>query len=366
MKESIGHMNFFAMKKCGLYRVGDEKVYGCDSSETFYLIAKWLEGRPFSTTIPWDPLSNNSNKVNCYCKDFYYDGQTGDYLFVLWKSSDTDGKSEIWGVAEDDRTGDGEVVEYKGEYKGRKLIWGRPAYYWVIPSLNTVVSIKFEHSVCDSQMFEDWVIGCVNNRVDHPGKIKDCTDAGYVRISFAEGDKIGRYAYRFQTGLRSLNTTSAELNELAKKITHIIKRETIRVKAADERAQWVRFISDKIPFINGSPKSKSRQIEVKFEAKPTPQEIKDIIESYATESKETNQWDNVGFLTENGVTWVNKYRLRDYIHSPSSSAGRLNKADKLYSLIRAQRAKLIAPILKHIESESVVVVAGSSEVVGAA
>ncbi|WP_249605333.1 hypothetical protein [Chromobacterium sp. IRSSSOUMB001] len=344
MKNPIGNMNFFEIKKCGLYRVGNDKVYGCDPAETFSLIVKWLNGRAFHATIPWDPNVLRSGRPNCYCKDFYFDEKTGDYFFVLWKSSDVDSKGEMWGVEEDGGYGTEGVVEFKADTK-KKVIWGRPAYYWVVPSLNTVVSVKFDHSVCDSQMFEDWVLSCINNRVDHPGKVKTTTDAGYVRIEFSDNGQLGRFSYRFEARLRSLCTKNAKLEELAKKVTHIIKRETIQVSANghnDERAAWLKFLSEKIKFVEAPPKSKSRQVEIFFEANPTAEELKDIINSNL--GGDENKWDNVGFKTDKGIAWVNKYRLRSTINVSSSEM--VIGAKKFFSLLDASRQMYLQSILE--------------------
>lgn len=337
-------MNFFSIEKCGLYKFGSDIVRGCDAAETFKYISEWLNDRPFSTTVPWDPNIPRNGRPNCYCKDFYVDVLTGDYFFVLWKSTELGGKDELWGLPED---GNDEVVEIKSDSKGKKLVWGRPAYYWVVPSLNTVVSIKFDHSVCDSNMFEDWVASCINNRVDIDGKEKTRTESGRVRISFNDNGEIAKSIFRFQTRLRSLNTTDAKLEELAAKITHIVKRETVRVKFEDERNSWVRYF-DRLPFVGGKPEKKSRQIEIRYEAKPSVAELHDIISMYAVEERAPDQWDNVGFLTDTGtMAWVNKYRLRDHIVVTDNV--KVISAKRLFEVIGYGRQKYLVPILKHVE-----------------
>lgn len=306
-----GHMNFFNIDHCGLYKVGFKATHGCEVDETFRLISEWVAGRSLASTIPWDPDESRTNKSKCYCKDVYHDKKTGDYFLVLWKS-DTDSAGTLWGAQEDNQTGTGEVIKYTNQYKGNKVIWGRPCYYWVIPSKNTVVSIKFDHSVCDAKLFEDYIFYCVNNRVKHKKRKREYTEKGFVRLT-VEGEDKQRYQYRFGMSLKSLNTSSAELNDLAKRVTHIVRRESILVDSKDERAEWVKKFTEVIPYVRAKPKSKKRRIEVRAEAKPSKEEIKYIIEKNATENRKSNDWDNVGFETDTGVTWVDRYRLRDHI-----------------------------------------------------
>ena len=344
----VGHMNFFNVDQCGLYKSGLSKIHGCDLEETFDLISSWVKDRPLASTIPWDPEEAKKNKSKCYCKDIYKDKSTGDYFVVLWKS-DTDSAGTLWGAREDNETGTGNVVKYTNEYKGKKVIWGRPCYYWVIPKLKTIVSIKFDHSVCDAQLFEDYVISCINNRVQHKNRKKEYTKMGFVRISY-EGENNNRFQYRFNISLKSLNTSSVELRNLASRVTHIVRRESILVDSKDERTEWVKKFTELVPFVAAKPKSKKRKIEVKAEAKPKASELKEIIEKNAKEGRKPNDWDNVGFATETGITWVDKYRLRDSI-TISGSKDSLFTAEELCNHINDQRNRYIVPIQRSCKEQ---------------
>lgn len=338
----VGHMNFFRLDECGLYKVRDPNSHGCETEETFGLIKEWVKDRPLSATIPWDPEHARTGKPKCYCKDIYEDPDTGDFVMVLWKS-EADDAGGIWGAEEEQATGEGDVVEYTNDYKGKKVIWGRPCYYWVIPTLSTVVSIKFENSNCDSILFQDYVSACINNRVSHPNKIKEHTDSGFVRISYGDSSDPYRYSYRFNMKLRSLSTANAEIEKLAASVTHIIRRETIRVNVKDDREKWLK-IFDKLPFIATKPKATSRKIELRAEATPTAQEIRQIIEDYAKEGRKPSEWDNVGFASENTVTWADRYRMHDSVFWNATTLGVL-KARQLMEMLNRQRNKYLKPIV---------------------
>jgi len=306
-----GHLNFFSIEECGLYKHGSAVPKALKPAETFELIYQWVKDKPMEDTIPWDPASTKNNMAKCYCHDFYKCEDSGEYLFVLWKS-DTDSVGSVWGAQASAKTGSSSVLEYTDNYKGKKMIWGRPSYYWIIPKLNTVVSIKLDHSVCDSGLFQEWVTKCINNRVVHENKKKTETDSGQIRYEFTDKNNTSadRYAFRFDVHLRSLDTGGAELKDLAARVTHIIRRDTIKLNAGmEERPKWVQLF-DMIPQLPAKPKAKTRQIEVRAEAKPTDVEIKKIIETFAKEERKRTDWNNVGFETDKGnVVWVDKYRL---------------------------------------------------------
>jgi hypothetical protein len=343
-----GNMNFFKVNQCGLYKIGKAEPNGIELEETFDSLMKWASTRSMSATLPWD-AAHLSSRSKCYLKDIYKDEATGDFLLILWKS-DTNSSGGIWGAAEDGEMGAGEVIEYTNEYKGKKVIWGKPCYYWVIPKLKSVVSIKFDHSVCDSRLFQDFVMGCVNNRIPHSGRVKATTERGFTRISHAEGDDLYRYTYRFEVSLRSLETSNVEFEKFAQSITHIIRRETIPISVKNERADWVKKFNESLPFASAKPKSSHRQIEIKAEARPTANEVKDIIEKYALEERKQGTWDNVGFFGDTGLTWVDRYRLKDEIIINGYSNSVLT-ASFLYAELAKNRNRFIAPVLKSVEEE---------------
>lgn len=322
-----GYMNFFNVDHCGLYKIGKEDIHGCDLTETFDLIMEWVMGLPLAQTIPWDPAKENRNKAKCYCRDIHKDQSTGDFFLVLWKS-DTDSAGTLWGAHEDKKIGEGEVVKYTNNYRGKKVVWGRPCYYWIIPKHRAIISIKFDHSICDAQLLEEYVKSCINNRVKHKNRKKDYTNKGFVRISYEDNEGSG-FMYRFNISLKSLNTSSSELQSLANRVTHIVRRETIQVDTKDEREEWVKVMSKVIPFVPAKPKARKRRIEVRAEAKPTVNQIKEIIEKNISEGRKPSDWENVGFDTDAGVVWVDKYRLRDSITVVSAQQSTRLTAPKL-------------------------------------
>ena len=45
--------------------------------------------------------------------------------------------------------------------------------------------------------------------------------------------------------------------------------------------------------------------------------MEEIIEKYSAEDREKRLWDNVGFATDKGITWVDKYRMSDILNVTS-------------------------------------------------
>lgn len=212
-----GHINFFNVDKCGLYSFAGKNPVALTLSDTFKRLTEWAEGRSFETTNPWDPKKNR-NKTPCYCHKVHYDKKTGDYLLVLWKG-ENDKHGPLYGmtIAADGKPTSKPIKQADKSRKG-KVVWGRPCYYWIIPETECVASIKFENSRCDSNMFQDWVAGSMNFRVDLPEYKKVTTDTGLVRLQFTEDENHPyKYYYQFDLSLRTLSTSSAPLKELGRR-----------------------------------------------------------------------------------------------------------------------------------------------------
>jgi hypothetical protein len=152
-----------------------------------------------------------------------------------------------------------------------------------------------------------------------------------------------RFRYSFDMVLKSLDTASGKLSELAKNITHIIKRETIEVNVKDERTEWIKKF-DKIPYLAPKLKSQKRQIEIRAEVRPTATELKEIIEGFARENRKAGDWDNVGFETEKGTVWVDRYRMKDDVNINYLS-GVIPAAD-IYARLQVNRERYLAPLIK--------------------
>lgn len=346
---NIGHMNFFQVDECGLYKVKDNSVHGLDMAETFKLFHEWKVETKMADTIPWDP-STRSAKSKCYCRGSYFDNATGDYLIVLWKS-DTDNTGSLLGATEDSLSGSEDVFKFTNENNGKKVIWGRPCYYWVIPALNTIVSIRFDHSVCDSALFQEYISACMTNKIKHRNRTVEYTEKGFARISLKNSEDNYSYSYRFDMSLKTLSTGNSSLANFSQ-VTHIIRRETIIKKSAkDERAYWLKLFDNVVPYTRKNTKSNKRQIEIIAEASPTQAEIKAIISSYL-KTKDDNEtaakWDNLGFQTPEGRIWADKFRVKDQLVVPDSSY-KVFPAEYLYSIISSQRGKY----LKQIDSPKV-------------
>jgi len=341
-----GYINFFNVNKCGIYRNFGPEPKGLELIDTFSRIKAWKDSRNFEATNPWDPKVNR-NKTACYCHEVYKAPDSDDFLLVLWKS-DADSSAPLYGIEVNPDGSVGKTISQAKAKGNKKMVWGRPCYYWIVPELQLVASIKFENSRTDSAMFQDWVKGCVDLRLPLPEFKKTTTEKGFTRIELQDEEDKFRYHFNFDLTLKSISTASAELQDLARRVTHIVRRETVSIRTVDKRQGFARlFKRFEVPYISAEDDA-SRKVEIKIEAKPTVAELKEIIENYA-ESHESEKWENVGFVIDNTsrVVWASKFRLTDKITAEDNNKPIFN-AEKLYATILHNRDRYLDPIRKEL------------------
>lgn len=341
-----GYINFFNANKCGLYRHFSETASGLDLADTFSRLRSWKDGRNFEATNPWDPAKNR-NKTPCYCHAIHHDNDTGDYMLVLWKG-DSDKHGPLYGITVNPDGTIEQAVE-QTKTKGKKqMIWGRPCYYWVIPELNIVASIKFDNSRTDSAMFQEWVTGCINFRVPLPEYRVSSTEKGFTRFEMMdEADKF-KYYFQFDLSMKSLATSSAEMQNLARRVTQIVRRETVSIKEVDKRKGFAKLFKNfEVPYISAEDNS-LRQVELRVEAKPTVKEIETIIETYAADH-DSKAWEDVGFVLDKSksIVWASNYRLTEHI-SIEDHGKPVFKADHIYANIKDNRDRYLGPLRKDL------------------
>lgn len=336
-----GHASYFEVPECGLYRRNGSKPDGYDLSETFDAILQWTGGKSsWTSTLPW-AKDTNSNTPSAYCYDLVKDEPTGDFFMVMWKS-DEDANGKLYAAPIDKSRGAPAAVEQGGS-KGTVL--GRPCYYWIIPQYNSVVSLKFDHSMTDSSLFMKFVRACINNHIGHDRKRKTVDEEnGSVKIYF-EDDQGRHLNYRFRKKLYMPSSNTLEIRAMANKITHVVKRQTISVERKDHRSEWVKMFDEMFSDVSVKKGKKNREIEVLIEASPTETEIASIFRQYSKDDRDPRQWDNTGFILEgkmNQPVWATKYRLTESLSIPKSPGVTLSANDlKQHLLGERQRHLLI-------------------------
>ncbi|KPM85513.1 hypothetical protein [Pseudoalteromonas lipolytica] len=364
--DDSGLISFFRVEDCGLYRIrrnAESEFKSDDFTSVSKELYDWLKDRNVLNTIPWDP-SEHPRRDKVYCKDVTFDEATGDYLFVLWFAN-SDAAGEVGGIDLNAKVGettnDSEKIEAKNS-SGKELTIGKAMYYWFIPSLNLVASINFKHSKADNDSFTNFVKRWFDNKHKHPNKnVSRSThedprtglEISRVSVSYLSDDRKYSMSFKFKATEKETNIFSIDKRQLAKKISHVVIRDTVSTTAISERSSGVK-LWDKLSKKKVNSR-RTQQIEVVEQVTLSEDEIDSIIKLYEDEIKPNDTWNNIGFreVDSGNTKWFSSYthRPKILINENLKHNKLFFNAETMWKEITDKRDDLLLNMKSHLESE---------------
>lgn len=350
-----GLISFFDVKDSGFYRLrrGTSDYVEGNLESALQSIYDWLKGRDFDQTIPWDP-SKSPLRTQVYCKSIYKDSRSGDFVFVLWKKFGNDSGS-INGILAKSKVDDSGKDSHKvaTTIAGQDVIYGEPMYYWFIPSIGVIASIKFPNSLCDSDNVFNYIKKCMDLRVPHLRKKESertvynqfaGRDVHIKNVTYLSEDGKYHLVFRLHAELKELSINEASLDSLSKKITHLVVRETISAQQSVTKS-GIFELFDKVLRNTGNTISQEKQVEIVTEQSLSVDELKSIIKTYNTEFSSDAIWNNIGFKSDgiDGQTkWFDRYVDRKHIKiDPADKKDSYYTAETLMSVLQSDRSSLL-------------------------
>lgn len=226
---SEGLVTFFKYKKLGFHKRGDSYYEPLMMADMLESLHTWFSSRTsLADTLPWDDNTPGySSRKKVYLKGIERNNTTGDYVVILWRAIGNG--NGVYGIRSDSALSDDRLYSADEELDGENVIWGEPAYYWFIPSLNVFSSIKFHSSISDTELMNKYLRDFMTLHSDIRPKrreMKEGKTGKYLSISFnsSSGENLWLRIYSEQyTKL----TNEADLDRIANQITHFVKRDVI-------------------------------------------------------------------------------------------------------------------------------------------
>jgi hypothetical protein len=387
--QNYGYLNFFEIERSGLYRVqrkssGEEiisKNHGLGTAEVFRALAAWVKGRSFKDTAPWPSQGDSGTEsVMCYCREIK-EFPNGDFMVVLWKHDPTDTRGFRGLELGPNGNPTGHYITSGASSTGENYIWGHPCYYWVVPSQDVVVSIKFDDSKCDSDLMQKWVTYCVRYRLKFSGYNSRQPGDSETRITFSTPNTPETYnlLYRFNTKIKIFKTSEEHLNKICETTKFMLLRNEVVVSDGAKEIETNSEISTKdgldkanIEIFNYFqnfmerffPKSKNpddniRKVEIKLEATPSVEQVKELI-SYSSGFGE-GSWADIIFIDENEIgTSIKTHRIVERVVLPPTLDA--YSCDQLHKVVSEARDTYL-PLTTRLSniSESDVLTSGTAQ-----
>lgn len=355
-----GLVTYFDIEKAGFYKskrgTGAQLIEGSysDILESTY---NWIKSEDdFINCIPWAPNAHKS-RTEIYTRSTHFDKDTGDYIFVFWRKT-TNKSGRLGGISEDakNKESNGDAFSVNASKKGGKtLIVGQPMYYWFIPEFNVLATIKFPDSLIETQTICSYIKRAIDNRVVHPCKdTKERTVTHYTtgadilinKTTYQSTDgKHKNLTLNFEAREKRINIYSADLDKLAKKITHIVVRDVISTKEIKDDRHPILKLFERV-LENKGNNIFNKHVEVETEISLTGEELENLVRLYGDTHDAVNQWINIGFREEGEETprFFNSYLERTSIYAKEEEKHEYihYTAEYLSEIIKKERDNLLA------------------------
>ncbi|GAA0824001.1 hypothetical protein GCM10009111_34430 [Colwellia asteriadis] len=348
-----GIVTFFYFNNLGFYQVGTDYSEPIGIELILDSLTDWHDRMDsLAETSPY----NKKNRKSVYLKAIDKNEETGDYLVTLWKSINTDDGS-VFGLRADRAPSDNTIVN-ADEANEEKVIWGKPAYYWFIPTLNVFASIKFNNTLTDADVLNSYLKDYVQFRSNINGPIIE----GKVNKAGEEYEAVhwkgphGNLWLRIDSRRYTKITKNADLSLIAKDITHFVKKEEI-ITSAKQPDDWTRYFKG-LPFISKRGGDGSRSVSVVVDARPTGKELKAMMETYHQNyGTSKNKKSNLGFRKEgtgSQTYWLDEFIVKSGLTVPITNTSHYSHKT-LFSSIKVDRNNLLAQFTVEDVAEKAVV-----------
>lgn len=340
-EENEGIVTFFRFENLGFYQVGTdyhEPIQIEDILDSLSIWHKKMES--LAETSPY----NKRNRKSVYLKAIDKNEETGDYLVTLWKSINTNDGS-VFGLRADHAPSD-ETIINADEATKEKVIWGKPVYYWFIPKLRIFASIKFNNTLTDSDVLQTYIKDYVQFRSDlnTPVIEKRLNNKGVEYETVYWKGPHGNLWFRVDSRRYTKVTENADLNLIAKDITHFVKKEEIDT-TEQENTDWTRYFKG-LPYVSKRASGGSRSVTVIVDARPTGRELKAMMDTYHQKyGTSKNKKSNLGFRKEgtgSQTYWLDEFIVKASLNLPVNTVSHYTH-DTLFQHIKHQRNGLLAP-----------------------
>lgn len=368
-----GSITYFDITACGFYRLkhkSEELDYKFgDLMGVIDDLESWLHGKSFEQTLAWNKDEQPLRK-RVYSRGLARDKDTKDVVIVLYR--EVGNGNGIHGIKVDSKvSGDSKGTVKAGREHGEdKIIWGEPCYYWIIPELNKIASIRFPHSFADTYLFGQYFIQHVNNNSKLGTRTKSkrtyesvpgrSVDVYNTRFQYKDGKNEVNCVFKFILEETKLKAAEENFERLRHKITHTLIKDSTVVNQQDTRQPLLKLTSKALASLVGENKrddligkppilKQPRRIEVKIDGAPSSEELKNLFSMRGDES----DWD-VGFLMSDRANpvWLSSYVARTKLPLHDSDGSEHYSASFLLNEINKVRDDLISEV-KFAENASI-------------
>jgi len=306
--------------------------------DTFVQLEKWGSGTDLSLTKILDPAPDDED-LPVYLLGITKIG--GDYVFACWNEVPS-AEGAVTSISKNSKVGAPAV--HKNPFDPN-TIPGYPTYFWVLPDLKVIASVKSVGGASGMEAMQDYVKKFLLLKSQYV--IDGLNEEGqYTVIGHTDrGDNIPQKVNpRFHAATFKKKGRHAFLLENHARITKVVRVGRVAVDKALDQTMLQSFIqflggdSNKTKHITGT-----RKVRLELQYTPSEAELKSMIEADSADD-ESGRWEDLGFEIpgEGAPVWLGRSRASDTFNVNLSDDGSgVFSVKELAEALAKQRAEML-------------------------
>lgn len=295
---------FYDLKEFGFYKWGGPHLFG-DLPAILNELQTWCDGKTISETKTYE-VGRSSQVLPAYFLSLRE--AHGNFLLSLWNETpSTDGA--VASIPETAPVGTTRVTMNAIE---EGSIPGVASYFWFIPGLNIVATIRFQHPGTGISQMRTYLRRFMEQFSSHA--VTEEQDGELVTTGFRENARTGMVNARVKIALTPHRRDAERqfILDRAAQVRKIEKKGLLQLATRDDRAVWQRLLH---AFHIDQPANRPHEVKMSFEVEVnglTRDEVTAVMESYDDEGGQ----NDYGFkLAGEGqhIHWLGKEIARDSV-----------------------------------------------------
>ncbi|MDD3051149.1 MAG: hypothetical protein PHR06_08365 [Candidatus Cloacimonetes bacterium] len=310
MSKEKAKLRYFKIKKCGFYHYGDDKSLSGKTYVIFDDLIEWAKrnNKTIAETCTYGTPQENSSIMRTFCADIVK-SEYGDIFLTTWNETPTTDNS----VSAINSTKPIDQADVKDTKFDEGYVPGYGTYFWIIPSKNIYLTVRFNHILNGNKQFCHYLQSFLqfHSKFLKDQKIND------FRIKTPDTENLEHFKQNeliypfFESHLLSLGGQLDLLKTRFSEIRKLITKMKLDITIEKDLSVIQTFLS--LLGIHKVNKISNRILNFKYESNYNPNEnnIDDLLNLW--QNKDESQISDIGFnlIGDSETYWLSKSIVKD-------------------------------------------------------
>ena len=335
-------VHFYRVERCGFYaRRQPEPLCGA-LHEIIPELHDWVSQKTtrIADTATYE-RDVRGTYLSSYCIDSHRHDSSADRLMTLWIETEVTEDNSFASVSGASRVGSPKVNK---EQLGVDDIPGIPAYFWILPSLNLIATVRFRRQMMHVSDLRRYLRGFLETHYSGAEKRSSATNNHAIIGVRNSGDTpMHQIDARVELKRVETNTDIQAIFSQRNSIRKIIRKKTIKLSDPNDRTilSFARRMIGLDTAVYPGDVDSSMRFKLEIEQRPSREELETMIEEFEVD----DGWSDLGFAMSDSdqyIRWLSgAYSKEELSVSITRKADGIVSLPHLMAALQERRAGLI-------------------------